>query len=302
MIRLVQNRMLHNLSVEYLLFSLALTTILLPILGSRFGLPFLNVVSRWVRWFLFAGLFTFCLHNFELSYRPLWVLFITGFALWFIIETVYNWVVIQALNRSDLPLFPTFQPNRDGDEWPAESQFIDLKDWLKTMGFKRQAALKAELFPGAVLRASIYESADQLTRVQILFLPKRQGGATACYTIQTVGVDGTRFITDNQFLPYGGYYPENWKLCRRPLIGSAKRLMLLHSKRVMGASIQPVPFEEDALEQLNNQQRILERLNTETGFLVPRPLQEEEGKFTSEGRYRLWKEMWTLAYLGKSVV
>lgn len=294
--------MFQNLSAEYLLFSLAITTVLLPIFGARYGLPFLIVMARWVRWFLFAGLFTFLLHNFELSYRPVWVLFVTGFALWFIVETTYNWIAIQALNRSDLPLFPTFQANRDGDEWPADSQFIDLKDWLKTMGFKRLAALKAELFPGAVLRASIYESKDQLTRLQILFLPKRQGGATACYTIQTNSADGTRLITDNQFLPYGGYYPENWKLSRHPLIGSVKRLMVRHHKRVLASAIEAVPFEEDPLEQLNEQQRILERLNTETGFLVPRPRQEEEGRFTSEGRYRLWKEMWTLAYLGKSVV
>jgi hypothetical protein len=294
--------MVESLSVEYLLFCLAVTSVLLPILAARYGLPFLQVLARWVRWFLFAGCFAFFMHAFELSYRPVWVLYLTGFCLWFIIETGYNWVAIQALNRSDLPLFPSFHPNRDGDEWPAENQFIDLKDWLKTVGFKRLAALKAELFPGAVLRASVYESEDGLTRLQVLFLPKRQGGATACYTIQTTGADGTRLITDNQFLPYGGYYPENWKLCRRPLVGSAKRLMRLHNKRVLGARMQPVPFEEDALEQLNEQQRILERLNTETGFLVPRPRQEEEGKFTSEGRYRLWKEMWTLAYLGKSMV
>jgi hypothetical protein len=56
-----------------------------------------------------------------------------------------------------------------------------------------------------------------------------------------------------------------------------------------------------SLIDVNEQQRILERLNTDTGFLVPRPRQEEEGKITSDGRYRLWKEMWTLAYLGKSV-
>lgn len=294
--------MLKNLSVEYLLFSLALISVLLPVMAARYTLPLLQVVARWVRWFLFAACFAFIAYAFEFSYRPAWVLFVTGFFLWFIIETGYNWVAIQALSRSDLPLFPAFQPNRDGDEWPADRIFIDLKDWLKEMGFRRMAALKAELFPGAVLRASIYESEDGLTRLQVLFLPKRQGGATACYTLQTKGADDTRLITDNQFLPYGGYYPENWKLCRRPLIGSAQGLLRLHHKRVLNTRIQPVPFDEAPLEQLNEQQRILERLNTETGFLVPRPRQEEEGKFTSEGRYRLWKEMWTLAYFGKSVV
>ena len=292
---------MENLSVEYLLFGLAVITVVLPMIAARLNLPVLQVCARWIRWFLFGALFAFCLHVFELSFRPVWVLFLTGCGLWFVIETGYNWIVIKALSRSDLPLFPTFRDNRDGDEWPADERYIDLKDWLKETAFKRIAALKAELFEGAVLRASIYESADQLTRVQILFLPKSRGGSTACYTLQTEGDDGERLITDNHFLPYGGYYPEKWKLCRKPLIGSLKRLMHLHRKRVHRSSLNPVPFEDDGLEQLNDQQRILERLNTETGFLVPRPRQEEEGKFTSEGRYRLWKEMWMLAYLGKSV-
>ena len=287
--------------VEYVLFGLAIITVVLPMVAVRMNQPVLHVFARWIRWFLFGALFAFCLQTFEWSYRPAWVLFLTGFGLWFVIETGYNWIVIKALSRSDLPLFPSFRVNQDGDEWPADNRYIDIKDWLKENAFKRIAALKAELFAGVVLRASVYESEDQLTRVQILFLPKRQGGSTACYIVQTDGEDGQRLITDNQFLPYGGYYPEEWKLCRKPLIGSLKRLIKLHRKRVHRSSLNPVPFVENALEQMNEQQRILERLNTETGVLVPRPRQEEEGKFTSEGRYRLWKEMWMLAYLGKSV-
>jgi hypothetical protein len=69
---------------------------------------------------------------------------------------------------------------------------------------------------------------------------------------------------------------------------------------VLKLKVEPVVVEDDALEELNDHQGILERLNTEIGFLVPRPLQEEDGKISQEGRYRLWKEMWFLAYLGKS--
>lgn len=290
-----------QLSVEYLLFSLAVISVLLPVLAGRMSLPILHVFSRWIRWFLFAALFAFFLQAFELSFRPAWVHFLTGLAIWFVIETGYNWLAIQALSHSELPLFPTFRENSDGDEWPADKQFIDMKDWLKSEGFKRIGALKAELFEGTFLRASIYESADQLSRIQILFLPKRQGGATACYTIQTHGIEGQRIITDNQFLPYGGYYPENWQLVRKPLFGSLKRLLSLHQQRVVKSAIQAVAPDGSVLEELNEQQRILERLNTDTGFLVPRPRQEEEGKITTDGRYRLWKEMWLLAYFGKSV-
>lgn len=293
--------MLSNFSNEYLLLSLAVISVLLPVLAGRMSLPILHVLSRWLRWFLCGALFAFFIQIFELSFRPAWVHFLTGLAIWFVLETGYNWLAIKALSRSELPLFPTFRENFDGDEWPADKHFIKIKDWLKSEGYNRSGALKAELFEGTYLRASIYESADQLTRVQILFLPKRQGGSSACYTIQTFGKDGQRIITDNQFIPYGGYYPENWNLVRKPLKGSLKRLHTLHQKRVAKSAIERVQANSSALEDINEQQRILERLNTETGFLVPRPQQEEEGKISSDGRYRLWKEMWLLAYFGKAV-
>jgi hypothetical protein len=285
---------------QWLLFAVAIITVALPILGNRFSIPTFMVFGRWLRWFLFAALFAYFLKIFELSFRPDWVHFLTGFAVWFVLETGYNWIAIKALSRSELPLFPEFYENKDGDEWPAEKRFIELKDWLRTKKYTRLSALKAELFEGTYLRASIYESADHLTRLQILFLPKRKGGATACYTISTHTKSGERIITDNLFLPYGGYYPESWNMCRKPLTGSIERLLILHHKRLLATKAEPTPVEDDALVELNDQQRILERFNTETGFLVPRPRREEEGKITSEGCYRLWKEMWLLAYLGKS--
>ncbi|MFU8849193.1 MAG: hypothetical protein ACNA77_10830 [Opitutales bacterium] len=292
--------MQNEFSIEYILLALAVVSVLLPLLAGRLSIPILHVFSRWLRWFLFAALFAFFLQVFEFSFRPAWVHFITGLGFWFVLETGYNWLAIKALSRSELPLFPSFRQNLDGDEWPADKHLIQIKEWLKAEGFKRVDALKAELFEGTYLRASIYESVDQLTRIQILFLPKRQGGSTACYTVQTFGQEDQRIITDNQFLPYGGYYPEKWELMRKPLIGSPKRLLSLHRKRVAKSTMKPVVIDSSPLEDINDQQRILERLNTETGFLVPRPRQEEEGKISSDGRYRLWKEMWLLAYLGKS--
>jgi len=293
--------MFDTTSVQYLLFAAAVLTVLLPLFGGRFGVPAFVLLGRWLRWFLFAALFAYFLKVFEFSFRPDWVHFVSGLALWFVLETGYNWIAIKALSRSELPLFPQFYVNEDGDEWPADAKFIALKDWLRTENYRRLSPLKAELFEGACLRASVYESADGLTRIQILFLPKRKGGATACYTVSTHTKAGERIITDNLFLPYGGYYPASWNICRRPLTGSLQRLLLLHRKRLLESRAEPVAVEDDALEEINEQQRILERLNTETGFLVPRPRQEEEGKLTSDGCYRLWKEMWLLAYFGKSV-
>ncbi len=294
--------MFEESTFQYTLFVFAVLSVLLPLLGGRLGIPTLLLIARWLRWLLFGALFAYFLKVFEISFRPDWVHFVSGLALWFVLETGYNWIAIKALSRSELPLFPQFYVNEEGDEWPADKHFIQLKEWLRAEKYKRLSPLKAELFEGTYLRASIYQSSDGFTRIQTLFLPKRKGGATACYTISTYTKSGDRIITDNLFLPYGGYYPATWNNCRRPLIGSLQRLLLLHHKRLVQFKAEPVACEYDALEEINDQQRILERLNTETGFLVARPRQEEEGKLTSDGCYRLWKEMWLLAYFGKSVV
>jgi hypothetical protein len=286
---------------QFILFGVAALAVLLSHIGLRKGIPIFTVLGRWLRWILFAGLFSYFLKALEISFRPDWVHFITGFTLWFILETGYYWLAIKALSRSDMPLFPNFKLNADGDEWPADPLLIEVREWLRNVEFTRLSALKAELFEETFLRASIYESADKLTRLQILFIPKRKGGATACYTLSTNGENGRRLVTDNLFLPFGGYYPEAWNIVRKPLIGSLKRLLKLHRLRLINNTLKPIPFEDTPLEELNDQQRILERLNFENGFLNPRQFQAEVGKISYDGRYRLWKEMWLLAYLGKSV-
>jgi hypothetical protein len=53
-------------------------------------------------------------------------------------------------------------------------------------------------------------------------------------------------------------------------------------------------------EELNSAQRDLDRLNTELGFLHRQTDREDLGKITLEGRYRVWKEIWMLNYLGRS--
>ena len=286
---------------QIVLFTIAALSVVLPKIGLRKGIPIFTLLGRWLRWALFAGIFSYFLKALEISFRPDWVHFITGLALWFILETGYYWIAIKALSRSDIPLFPSFKLNADGDEWPADPLLIEVREWLRNKDFTRLSALKAELFEETFLRASIYESADKLTRIQVLFIPKRKGGATACYTLSTNGEEDRRLITDNLFLPFGGYYPEGWSIVRKPLIGSLKRLLKLHRLRLIDSSLKPIPFEDAPLEELNDQQRILERVNLETGFLNPRQFQEEVGKISYDGRYRLWKEMWLLAYLGKSV-
>jgi hypothetical protein len=290
-----------SLTSNYFLAGIAALTILLSWISSRIETPVLVLVNRWLRWLLFAGISAYLIKTFELSMRPDWVHLAIGFMLWFLLETGYNWVAINALSRSDIPLFPKFKLNKEGDEWPTDTSLNKIKHWLEKKGFKRLAVLKAELFEDIFLRASIYESPDQSTRLQILFVPKRKDRSAAFYTLSTNGKNNSRLITDNHSLPFGGYYPENWNFVRKPLVGSLDKLFRLHKKRSIKTRFETVPFEDEPLEELNNQQYLLESLNTKCGFLNPQQYREENGRLTYDGRYRLWKEMWMLAYLGRSV-
>ena len=76
-------------------------------------------------------------------------------------------------------------------------------------------------------------------------------------------------------------------------------LLKLHRKRIAGETL--VAFDADPLTDLNAQQHELDQLNTQLGFLNPHSEREEYGKITQAGRYRVWKEIWLLNYLGRSV-
>lgn len=281
----------------YLICAIFILAFLLPKVSVRKELPLLMLLSRWLRWFIFAGVFAYLIKYLEISSRPDWVHFVTGLLLWFLCETCYNWVAIKILSRSDIPLFPGFRINENGDEVLASKS----KEWLQKKKFKRSCSLKAQLFEDIFISVSLYESADQTTRIQVSSIPKLSGNATKFYTIVTHGKGNLRCVTDNHSLPFGGFYPKAWYLLRKPLVGSLERLLSLHEKRLAKVNFEQAPYVSKPLDELNNQQKVLEKLNVESGFLNQGEYEEEDGKLSYDGRYRLWKEMWLLAYFGKPI-
>ena len=288
-------------SMTYFFYGIAIAAFLLPKISVRKELPILMLVSKWLRWLLFAAVFSFLVKFFEISSRADWVHFITGLMLWFLCETGYNWIAIKILSRSDIPLFPGFKIDEDEDENTESENLIKNKEWLCKKGFKCLSSLKAQLFEDVFISVSLYENSDHTTRIQISSIPRLGGTATRFYTIITNGKNDTRLVTDNHSLPFGGFYPRKWYLLRKPLVGSLNRLLALHKRRLKNKKFEVVPYENKPLEELNKQQKVLEELNIESGFLNPGQQHEEDGKLSYDGRYRLWKEMWLLAYLGKPI-
>lgn len=267
-------------------------------LNHRYASPVLAIANRWLRWLIFAFGAAYIVRDFEFIQRPYWVLSAVFFLVWFLGETLYNWLAISALSVSPLPLFPRYASNESGEEWPTQTRLLKVREWLRAQGFKQVQALKAEIGGGIYLRVSVYQDAEVRLRVQVMFLPQANGSITVCYVLSSLAGDDRRYVTDNLYIPFGGFYPENWLVERAPWRRSLRRLMLRHRDRLTRAGVTTEPWTNDPLTDLNAQNSELDRLNTELGFLHPHHEREDLGKITHEGRYRVWKEIWMLDYLG----
>lgn len=281
-----------------LLIATAVPLLVLLYLNLRLASPILAIPIRWLRWVLFAQGAAWANEQLGLIDRSPWVVGATAFLLWFLAESVFNWLRVSAISLSPLPLFPKFTANTTGEEWPTQKRLLKVRDWLRDNRFMPVQALKAEVGGGIWLRVSVYQSHDHTLRLQVAFLPQDTGAITVCYSLSTNMASGRRYVSDNFFLPFGGFYPEHWFVERNPWRRELPGLVAWHRARMARAGETPVAWETDPLADINQQQQLMEQVNTELGFLLPHADREEYGKITPEGRYRVWKEAWLLDYFG----
>jgi hypothetical protein len=285
---------------RYIIICAMVLSVLLVRINQRLASPVLAIADRWLRWLIFPVVGAWACRYLEIIDRPVWVIAIAGFLVWFLVETLYNWLEIAALSLSPFPLFPRYSINSSGEEWPIQPKFLKIREWLRAQGFRQIQALKAEISGDIYLRVSVYQDEAALLRVQVTFLPQNNGAIDVCYALTSTTIDGSRYVTDNLYIPFGGFYPENWFVDRRPCCRSLPRLLALHRARIASMGRGLVPLTVDPMADLNDTQSELDRVNTELGFLNPRGVREDHGKISNEGRYRVWKEIWTLNYLGRA--
>jgi hypothetical protein len=285
--------------IYYLVIAMLASLVLFQ-LNQRFASPVLAIINRWMRWIIFAVGGAKVAIDFGWIDRPFWIVALAFFLLWFLGETLYNWLAIHALSVSPLPLFPRFTVNSSGEEWPTNPRLLNIRDWLRSQSFHHVQALRAEVAPGIFLRVSVYQDEASHIRLQITFLPQANGAISVCFSVASQTVSGFRYVTDNLYLPFGGFYPENWLVARYPWRRSLPKLLEQHRRRLTRAKEMLLTWTTDPLADLNAQQVELEQVNTELGFLTPHQDREDFGKMTYEGRYRVWKEIWSLNYLGRS--
>src|SRR5450432_2972683 len=183
--------------------------LLLFCVNLRVASPLLAIPIRWLRWILFALFAAQTNAQFELVDRPFWVVTAAVFLLWFLLESAFNWLKVSAISLSPMPLFPRYVVNHGGDEWPTQPRLLRIRDWLRRQGFTHVQALKAELGGSFWLRTSVYHNATGTERLHVLFVPQENGAITVCLSIATLTTGVRRYVTDNLYIPFGGFYPES---------------------------------------------------------------------------------------------
>ena len=277
--------------------SMALLLLLLYI-NLRLASPLLAIPIRWLRWILFALFAAQANEQLALFDRSPWVVAAAAFLLWFLIESGFNWLKVSAISLSPLPLFPRYVVNSSGDEWPTQKRLLKVRDWLRDNRFTPVQALKAELGESIWLRTSVHHSHDGTVRLHTLFVPQESGAITVCFSVSTRTADGRRYVTDNLYIPFGGFYPESWHVERTPWRRGLPGLVVRHQDRLARSGSPALRWDNSPIDDINQQQQQMEMVNTELGYLLPHAEREEYGKITPEGRFRVWKEAWLLDYLG----
>jgi hypothetical protein len=284
---------------SYFLIPVMIVSLVLTKTNQYYASPVISLINRWLRWVIMAGGLAEISRYFGWLGRPYEVLFVVYFIAWFWFDGIYRWLAIQAVSFSPLPLFPRFAINQVGDEWPVQRRFLTLRDTLRSAGFNYVQSVRAEVATSFFLRLSIYQDKRGLTRAQVAFLPQPTGCLSVCFQFSTQFADGTRVVTDNHYLPFAGFYPETWQLERKPNTRDFYKLLKRHGLRVEQSGQTPVVWSTEPVDDLNAQQSELERLNVDMGFLLPRVEHDEHGRISHEGRFRVWKEMLSLSYLGR---
>lgn len=285
-------------TLSWLLAPAVLLLLLLFYINLRVASPILAIPIRWLRWILFALFAAETNEQLGLVNRPFWVVAVIVFLLWFLLESGFNWLKVSAISLSPLPLFPRYVVNSGGDEWPTQQRLLRVRDWLRDQGFTHVQALKAEIGGGIWLRTSVYHSRDGRVRLHALFVPQENGAITVCYSLATETDSGRRYVTDNLYIPFGGFYPESWHVERKPWLRRLERIVARHRARLEQSGETPVAWENNPIDDINHQQQHMEMINTELGYLLPHAEREQFGKITPEGRFRIWREAWLLNYFG----
>ena len=121
------------------------------------------------------------------------------------------------LNISEMDLFPKYKNDTNENLWPINKEVLKIKDLLSEEGFKEEKTLKAEIIAHLVIRQAVFLDEARKVRLNVLFIPNAKNEIKLFYSLFSQKTSGEYLLTDNQNMPFGGYYPNHWTVNRYPI-------------------------------------------------------------------------------------
>ena len=261
--------------------------------------PVNKALVRWVRLLLIAGFIGILAKVAFLPEMAFWRLALIAGLAWVALESLYLWIYIVAWDKSDLPLFPRIKPV-DKVDWPANRRFFLIRDWIREHDYSEIGCFRYFYADEVLQSVVLFESPDRKIRLQVIIVADPSGVILDQVVFSSMLDDGRRAITDNIFMPFGGVYPEDWKVRRYPWARDIGRLGAFHERSISEEEGNALELDEDPLEWIQESQFSLERENVRHGILNMASDRDDHGKMTGEGRYRIWKELLVLNYFARS--
>ena len=287
--------------MEYYISLIGIILLLFSLFNHNKDSFILGIIIRWIRWALLSLFVPYIILQLGWAEINYWRFCIICFLGWFLLESFYNWFAIKALSFSEVSLFPQYRKTEKGGCWPTDERFKKAKTWLQKNDFIFDQSLISPITDTLNLRCLVYHNFDKTIRLQVFFFPFRKNTIAMNFSFQSFYSSGDTIITDNLSIPFGGYFPEKWTLNRLPKLRSIQSIFKRHQEILKKMNNKEQVFEKDALDCINEQQAQLESCNEKSGFLVNRKDRNTEGQLTDEGRFRVWREIWFLSYLGISL-
>ena len=264
---------------------------ILVFINKNKNFPLLGVLTNWIKWIGFSFLFCFLLDYYELSNREPTIHFITGMCVWFILDTLFNQVYISI--AKEIEVFPRYKKEIDNNFWLVEPFVLKTKEDLRKNNYRKIDLIQAEVRGGTKIKQMVFLNNENRTRINIYLI---QNNNTRYFiSIFNKSKNGFYLITDNTINPFGGCYPKSWDIKKYPMFRSFSFLLKKHEKRMKKAGKEWEKFDENIINQINDEQRVLKNTNIDLGYLQ---ITEGGARISPKGSFKLWVGIWVLSYFG----
>ena len=278
-------------------------------IGIFLGIIFLRYLnffwqSRWlgllIQWsFQLVGAFIFVIvvNLFSEDSRSVGILYLLGFIILFLLKAIRVWWVVLKMSESQDPIFSRFQESQ-WDYFPKGKFFSKLEKAFQKEGFRSTHCLDVKritIDKSTSSKLFVYQQDDLQIQLRIFCWLNPVHPKNFHMTFQSVCADGSKIITSNALLLLAIDYLANYQVEHCFLKEKLQTLLVHHRKRIKGKELRTYPFEVD---ELNAQQKELETYHIKKGWFYPLSNSRENKQLTTEGCYRLWKQIIWTEYFG----